>query len=284
MDNEIIPAQGQASLGVVGERIMRLSQDAIDEIRSQWDEKTMEVIRQNSEEYLAMANAVEIKTEADYNQANELFISGATYLKKGEGFITPFVESMHKPWKTATDVRKAFRDPIESAKKIIGDKITAWRMAERRRIEAEQRKADEERKRKEEAERKRLLAQAEKAEASGKVEKAEEKRAQAESVYTPPTVLADTVKKTEVTSKGTVSGSKTWKVTINDEMELVKGVAAGRLPISCLNMDLKRCEAGIRRWAEVAQVKEYRDWGIVVEEWEDLSARPSTKGKGADKA
>lgn len=297
------PTTALAILGETAQGIVRLSEEAVIEIKSKWNEKTMTVIRDNSEVYLQKATGVQIKTDEDLQAATELFLDGADYLKRGTDFINPFVDATHKPWKTMTDIRKEFKDKIEAGRKMLNDKISAWKMAEKRRIEAEQRKLDAERAAKERADREKLLKQAEKAEAAGKVEKAEAKRAEAETVYTPPTVLADPVRKTTVTGKGTVSGRKTYKVDINDEMEMVCGVARRKifesaplndpqalkmwvleqkaregLPISCLNLDLKKCDAAIKRWADVQKITDYNDNGIHVQEWENQAANVS-RGK-----
>jgi chemotaxis protein histidine kinase CheA len=370
----------ETKLGATGERLKVLTNEVLVEIDKSWDEKTMQVIAANGEKFLEDANAVSITNQAEYEAANDLFLSGAGYLKKGSGFIDPFVQTMHKPWKSACDIRNLFAKPVEAGKKIIEQKLVAWRMAEKRRIEAEQRKLDAERKAKEEKERKeaeakerearekankakreadakaaelkaqaeaaekeereakareaKLKAEAEAAEAAGNQEeakeaerkakaeadeakrkqeeaaklanqaqkatdrgvvaetknlaKAEEHAAAAESVYTPPSVLSHTVKKTETSAKGSVPSIKTWKVTIRNELELVKAVAKGieegGLPITCLNLDLQRVEAGIRRWAEVNQITKYDRNGIEVEEWETLQARASTKGKKEKKS
>ncbi len=343
-----------AKLGAIGMKLRTMTNDVLAEIETTWDEHALEVIRANGEEYAARAAAVKITNQAEYDAANALFLSGASYRKKGGELLDPFVETTRAPYKTMTDIRKLFLDQVVKAEAMLEQKIVTWRMAEKRRIAAEQdrldaerrakeaedrRKAqDEERKAREKAEQiKRdadakaaeLQAQAEAAAAAGREEearklaaqaqkttdkgaaqatkqeaKAEQAAATAASVYTPPTILQDTVKKTETTDKGSIPAIKTWKVSIKDELGLVCGVARNAvlalapvddpaalqlwvlkeqrrssLPITCLNMDLTRAEAGIRRWAEVQKIQHYADNGIEVDEWENLQGRTSTKAK-----
>jgi len=350
---EMEPAK-PAKLGVIGTKLRAMTNDVLSEIETTWDERALEVIRANGEEYAARATAVKITNQAEYDAANDLFLAGASYRKKGSALMDPFVEITRDPYKTMTDIRKLFLDQVVKAEAVLEQKIVTWRMAEKRRIAAEQERLDAERRAKEAEERRKaqeeerkarekaeqikreadakaaeLKAQADAAAAAGQEEearklaaqaqkatdkgaaqaikqeaKAEQAAATAASVYTPPTILQDTVKKTETTDKGSIPAIKTWKVSIKDELALVCGVARNAilalapvddpsalqlwvlkekgkagLPITCLNMDLARAEAGIRRWAEVQKIQHYTDNGIEVDEWENLQGRTSTKAK-----
>jgi hypothetical protein len=107
----------------------------------------------------------------------------------------------------------------------------------------------------------------------------------AAAVFQAPTVMAPTVNKSEVTSKGTASGARDWSVEILDEVEVlravVKGIDAGGFPISVLNLDPDKMQAAFKRWARVSEIKIYEKNGVRIVETEKLSARTSSKSKAA---
>lgn len=120
--------------------------------------------------------------------------------------------------------------------------------------------------------------------AQQRMDLAEAHEMSAEAVFQAPNVVTSTVNKSEVTSKGTASGSKDWSVEILDEVEVVravsKGIENGGLPISVLNLDPKAMQAAFKRWARVSEIKRYEQNGVRIVETEKLSARASSKMKG----
>lgn len=389
MKSEMVPAKDQkpSSIGFVGKKIIGLARDAQNEIMTRWDEPTMERIKANGTKLIEEAQKFAITNHDTFNKANHYFVRIAQYKKEGGAFIEPLVEAMRHPHTMTCDIRREFYDPADMAKKIFEKKITEWKTAERKRIEAEQNRLNAERKAKEEAERQRLeekvrlerekaenerreaekkaAAEREKASqarreqeaAEARVRKAEADRlaaektakdakdeesrkvaqaeadkleaerakaqaeaternraafkaeqqahketsngeiaaqkreqtaeaheANAQAVFTPPTIAVPTVKKTEITSIGKAIGKKDWDVTILDEMELVKAVAAGLtnggFPISVLNLVPERVEAALKRWAKMSlTTQRYEGNGVLIEATEKLSARVNSKAK-----
>jgi hypothetical protein len=391
---DVTPAQavsapkqnGKGLIGAIGSKLTGLVGDIRDLIAQHWNEETMELIKRNGESLITQATAAKVETPEEYAAATEFFVSISQYKKKGAEYIDPFVNTFRQPWAVACDIRNQFEKPAEEAKEIIEKKITAYKAAERRRIEAEQARLDAERKAKEEADRIKLEAKAReerekadkirreaeekarqeretaekkrreqeeaeararkaeydrkeaeaaqqrsieqqdreaflkaKAEADAKEaeeraareeaaaandsarmsemnalkitdrgevaaqeweQKAENHEAAAQSVFHAPTIAAPTVSKTETTSVGKAIGRGDYAVTITDEMELIKAVAAGRKPLSVLNLDPDRIKAATVRWAKVSLPKNtqrYEQDGLLIEATEKLSARASTK-------
>lgn len=164
-------------LGKIGDQLNGLTGEMLDLIATQWDEKTLEIIKRNGAQLVAEAEEMKIETAEEYAAANEFFVSIAQYKKKGEGYIEPFVETFRQPWSVACDIRNQFTNPANSAKETVEKKIVAYKAAERRRAEEEQKRLDAERKRREAEERakKEAKAREEKAKADKERREAEER-------------------------------------------------------------------------------------------------------------
>lgn len=118
--------------------------------------------------------------------------------------------------------------------------------------------------------------------AAEREQKAEVHETRAESVFIPPAISTPTVRKTEITASGKAIERSTWEVTITDEMDLVKAVAAGPLnggfPISVLNLDPERIKAALKRWAKMSLTNQvYEGNGVIIEASGKLSARKNSK-------
>ncbi len=169
------PARPRGIIGAIGAKLSGLVGDIRDLIAQHWNEETMELIKRNGEALIAQATAAKVETQEEYTAANEFFVAISQYKKKGAEYIDPFVDTFRQPWAVACDIRNQFEKPAKEAREIIEKKITAFKAAERRRIEAEQARLDAERRAKEEAERKALEAKARE-----EREKADRERRQAE--------------------------------------------------------------------------------------------------------
>jgi hypothetical protein len=119
--------------------------------------------------------------------------------------------------------------------------------------------------------------------AQQRLDLSEAHEARAESVFHAPTIVAPTVGKSEVTSKGTASGSKDWSIELLDEMEIlravIKGINDGGFPISVLALDTEKMQSAFKRWARTMEIKRYERNGVRIVEKEKLSARVSSKAK-----
>lgn len=109
--------------------------------------------------------------------------------------------------------------------------------------------------------------------------RAEDHQAAAAAVSLPPTFVSPPAPKSTVSERGTTVGQQTWEASITDEHEFVKAVAEGRLPLSCLNLDIDRALAGIKRWAKVEKISTtYEANGILVVPSKLLQARTNSRG------
>jgi hypothetical protein len=170
-----------------------------------------------------MQEAVNIKGSADEIlkeiKANydDVIKPIAAYKKRGEAFFN----ELSKNW--------------EETKATISKKIIAYQQEEQRKRAELQAKLDREAREKEEKEKAKLEARALKAEEKGKEGKAEELREQAENVFVPSVsvVPVDNMVKTDF---GKVVFKTYTIVTVTDNMEVLKHIIAGKLPISCVEI------------------------------------------------
>lgn len=113
-----------------------------------------------------------------------------------------------------------------------------------------------------------------------RLEKAEAFKENAENVFVAPKIANTMISKTETTTSGKAIGRPEWEIMSIDEMALIRAVANGKLPLSVLNLDSKRLETGIRRWAKVSCTgQRYNENGIILEATEALSGRANKKAQ-----
>lgn len=172
---------------------------------------------------LADARAIQIKTAEHYQQAGDMLKGIKALRKEVDDAYDSVIEAAHKAHKEAVAQKRRLEQPLIDAEGILKRLMVQYQIAqeqERRRLQTE---ADE-RARKE---REKLETRAAKAEASGKVEKAEELRTQAAIVPTA-VVEVSTPKVAGVVTR------ETWKHTVTDLQALVKAVAAGTVPLGAI--------------------------------------------------
>ncbi len=203
---------------------------------------------------VTLARELTIVDQTSYEEAGTLLtVLIKPLIKEIHESCDPVCEATNKAHKAATGQRKKLLDPILEAEEVtkqkIGaheEKLEAERIAEQRRIEADQRRLeDAARAKRETAEREaRELAEAEALEiaaaleAEGKHEEAEKVIAEPVEVYVPeepiapPPVAAPPAQKV----KG-VSSRKSYVGNVTDPMALLKGVLDGKIPKIVLKID-----------------------------------------------
>jgi len=159
MTNDLDKPKTRA-LGALGKRILVLANDLVKEISSTWDDEQIQRIKDNGAALVKRAEGVVIETQEEYDAANEFFLSIAQYDKSGSAVIDPVVESAHLPHQMVCDIRREFKDPAAVARKIVNDKIVAYKENQEKKRIAEQARLDAERKAKEAEERAKLEAKA----------------------------------------------------------------------------------------------------------------------------
>ena len=159
-------------------------------------------------------------------------------------------------WKTPKDMafqahkeitrkEKEMLDPIDDKLKFLSREATAFLTEQERVRREEQRRVDEARRAAEQKERERLAKLAEKAEAKGQDEKADALREKIDEVFIAPVVVVPEVEKTSRLESGTVSQRKETVVTITSELEIIKCIASGRLPIGIITINQSKLKTAI---------------------------------------
>ncbi len=169
-----------------------------------------------------------ITTDEQYTQAADQLKKIKGYYKKVESIRKEITDPINEFKKTVMDDFNPMTDELDAGEKIIKEEMIIWDNEQTKlRIAAEAVAQEAARKEKE-----KLQAQAEKAAEKGKEEKVEALQMQAEMVVAAPVQIA-TAKVSGVSYKSNYSA------VVTDLMELVKAVAAGTLPINCIQADTK---------------------------------------------
>jgi hypothetical protein len=193
----------------------------------------LQVIEKETNDVVNNANSFRVATQEEYDAGNVFLRTVKDLQKKVKETFSPIVKKAHEAHKEAKAQEKKHLDPLIEAEKIVKQKSLVW-LEEQENIRLEKEKKErekaeaEEKKRKEELER-----QAKNWEEKGNVEKAEERREQAEEVYIPPAPVESTA-----TKAAGQSIKVTWSAEVVDLMALVKGVVAGTVPLACIEANM----------------------------------------------
>lgn len=172
------------------------------------------------------AKALVVKTQPQYDEANKFILTIKSLQKEIKDTFGPIITKAFQAHKEAKAQETRHLEPLLKAEAFIKDKMMVY-LRQQEAIRAEQ-----ERKLQAEAEKKRqeALAKAEAARAEGKESKAEKYEEKAAQVVAPQ--LASTV------DKGSAIVTKRWSAEVTDLMALVKGVAAGQVPLACVEANM----------------------------------------------
>lgn len=175
---------------------------------------------------LKVAERMEIASPADYRWAADELRQVKTKMKELDSDRRKITSKLDAAKKSIMDL---FREPLQflaDAETVIKRKMLAWQQEEeRKRREAEALARENQRK-----EQERLQAQAKKAEQRGKVEQAEALRQQADAT---PAIAPPAPQKV-----AGLSTREDWEAEVVDKMALVKAVAAGKVPIEALDVNM----------------------------------------------
>ena len=110
-------------------------------------EKQLEVkpVETESRELVAMAEAMVVKCDDDYDAAAEMMKACKAMQKRVEEFISPVVKPAHAAWKQAKDLENELVKPLKAALDHLGRVMGTYRAEcerERREQEALQREAE----------------------------------------------------------------------------------------------------------------------------------------------
>ena len=190
------------------------------------EEKTLTVDEQ--------ARVIIVKTQEQYNSADKFVQEIKNLQKEIKATFGPIISKAFQAHKEAKAQETRHLEPLLKAEAFIKDKMMVY-LRQQEAIRQEQ-----ERKLQAEAERKRqeALAKAEAARAEGKEAKAEKYEDKAAQVVAPQ--LASTV------DKGSAVVTKRWSAEVTDLMALVKAVAAGQVPLACIEANMPTLNAQAR--------------------------------------
>jgi len=178
------------------------------------------------------AKDLTIKTSDDSLNAQGLLKEIKGRSKKVEEFFAEMKASTYDAWKSVVAKEKAFLDPLSAAERTIKSKVVIFEDIARRKRDEEIRVANAAAEAKARKEREDLEKRAEKARESGKIEKAEALRAQAEEVVAQPVFQAPE----PVQATGTAFKT-TWKAEVVDLPTLLKSIAEGRAPLGLISVN-----------------------------------------------
>lgn len=158
------------------------------------------------------AQNITIQDAETYEWACAFLQSIATREKQLDEVFDPTIEAAHKTHKAAIAAKKPFLEQLETAKKLIKEKLVAWSVEqERLRREAENLQAAELKRQADE----RAATEAAQLEAAGQPDLAEIVREHAATELAPVVVLESQVPRVEgITSR------ETWDFVIEDETKL----------------------------------------------------------------
>lgn len=213
---------------------------------------TEEKIKEEALTLKQRADALQIVTPEDYTASAEFKKSLKDLDKSIVTFFEPMKKSTHEAWKSVCNKENEARKPITEADTIVTKKRTAYYDEQERIRTAAEAKAQREAEEAAKKERERLLALAVKAEEKGKDEKADEWLDKAESVYVEPVFVAPVVAKTvKLDGGGSITRIKDVEITVVNLLDLVKEVAAGRVPITVLEVK----PGALKTWVKAVDIK-----------------------------
>ena len=183
------------------------------------------VLENKSIEVVTQAKGIAIINNDTYKSASEFIKAIKGLQKEIKDTFQPIIEKANIAHKEAINQRDKHLDPLLKAEWMIKNKMIEYSTEQEKIRIVEQRKLEELQKK--EAEK--LLKKAEKAEAKGNIEKAEELFEQAEITQSITPLVETKVEKVEG-----ISYKETWYAEVYDLMGLCKGVVDNIIPISCI--------------------------------------------------
>ena len=176
---------------------------------------------------LTAAQTFKIVNPAQYEEAGERLKAIKALSKKIDETFDPHIKRAFENHRALVAEKKTHQTPLQTAEALLKRAVLSYQVAEEtKRREAEARAQEVARK-----EREKLEERARKAEASGKVEKAEALTIAAATVI-QPTIASTTPKLAGISTR------TSYRAEVVDKLELVKAVAAGTVPLNALDANM----------------------------------------------
>lgn len=228
-------------------------------------------LKQETTGLMQTVEQTRITTVAEYNSADKLLQGIKALQKKITDYFEPLRAAAYETYTKINERKKSELKPVEAAYSKLAGMLATWRDEQERIRQEAQRKADAEAAERQRKEQEKLLARAQKAEAAGKTEKAQELAEQAASHFVPANLVPETVAKTTKTEAGATTWIPDLEITLNPgcEMEVAKAIVEGKLPATFIEV----LPGKIKKWAVATGVKNFMGHGIKIKSIQ----RPSVK-------
>ena len=154
-----------------------------------------EVMELTVHEHKDFATQCKVTNEVELHEAGEFLVTLKKLIKEVDAWFKPMIDQAYSAHKAICNKKNLYVKPLQEAETTIKQKIGTFQMELDRIREEEERKAREKAEKEAEIERQRLLKQAEKAEAKGNQEKAQECLNAAAEVYVAPAPVAVGIQK-----------------------------------------------------------------------------------------
>lgn len=193
-----------------------------------------------------MAEAIQIRNDAEYNQAAVVLTHVKAMEKEVEDERVKTSKPLNEAVRANNEHFKRWSIPLETSERTVKAKMSAWYSEQQRIREEIERKAKEEARRLEEAERERLKKQAAVAEAKGRTERAEELKQQAAEVYIAPAYEPFNAETTVASSSGSVTMRQDIEVEVVNPYAFIEAILKEDLPLAWIKFDIQAIKRSAR--------------------------------------
>lgn len=214
-------------------------------------------IQQESSNALQVAKGFKVTNSEQYLASAGRLQAIKALSKKIDETFDPHIKRAFEAHRSLVAEKKQHQLPLTEAEGHIKRAVLGYQQEQERIRREHEAKAQEEARK----EREKLEARAAKAEAAGKIEKAAELTARADSVVTP--LLAPSVPKV-----AGISTRVTYKATVIDKFALIQAVAAGKVPMNALDVNMPFLNNQARAMKETLAYP-----GVMVEQETGIASR-----------
>lgn len=190
--------------------------------------------------------AIVVKDPETYQAAGAMVLNLDALKKRIVEYWKGPKDAAYRAHKEVTAKEAEMIKPVEERRRMLNQKISSYLTEQERLRRMEQERIDDERKKKEDDERDKLFRKAEKADTAGRTEKAAELRDKADAYYVSPVIVQPEIEKSTKMDAGTVTQKTKIEVVIRDEMEVLRAIIAGTIPISCVEISVSKLEAHVK--------------------------------------
>lgn len=238
------------------------------------DQEKELALKQETTSLMQTVEQIKITTVAEYTNAERLLQGIKALQKKITDYFEPLRAAAYEAYSKINDRKKSELKPVDDAYSKLAGMLGTWRDEQERIRQEAQRKADAEAAERQRKEQEKLLARAQKAEAAGKTDKAQELAEQAASHFVPANLVPETVTKTTKTEAGSTTWIPDLEITLDHgcELEVAKAIAEGKIPPTVIEV----LPGKLKKWAVATGVKNFMGHGIKIR----TIQRPSTSSKG----